>query len=182
MKNVLKSLRLALVWVALVFLTGCLTHHYDDARIQKNSDAFSITTDRFYLKPVPLDRVGVHVLHARDLPFPLYPTHLVVPLTPTEAELKGNLPWAKTRLRLQFRAPDGTTFFSKEVSLADAQPGRSPGTKHQLELQFRPVERRSWKPPENMPHYRTYDVVVTVLEPSLNALQRATLYADTYVR
>lgn len=182
MKNVLNSLRLGVVSVAVVFLTGCLTHHYGDARIQKNLDAFSITTDRFYLKPVPLDSVGVHVLHARDLPFPLNPTHLLVPLTPTEAELKQDFPWAKAQLRIEFRAPDGTTFFSKEVSLADAQPGRSPGTKHQLELQFRPVERRSWKAPENMPHYTTYDVVVTVLEPSLNTIHRATLYADTYVR
>jgi hypothetical protein len=106
-----------------------------------------------------------------------------VPLTPTEAELKQGLPWANTKLRIEFLAPGGgKPFYSKEVSLADAEPGRSPGTRHQLQLQFRPVEAKSWKPPENMPHHTSYDVVVTVLEPSKNKIHRATLYAETYVR
>ena len=178
----LNSLRFAVASIALALLAGCLTHHYGDARLQENSDAFTITTDRLNFRPVPLDRAATHVLRARDLPMPLYPTHLLVPITPTEAERKENLPWAKTRLRIEFRALDGTVFFAKEVSLADAQPGRSPGTRHQLELPFRPVARQSWKAAENTPHHMSYDVVVTVLEPSLNRIHRATLYADTYVR
>jgi len=182
MKNVPNSLRLAAVSLAAVIFTGCVTRHFGDARIQKRPDAFSITADRFSLRPVPLDPPGAHVLHALDLPFPLYPTHLLVPLTPTEAELKQDFPWAQARLRIEFRAPDGVSFFSTDVALADAQPGRTPGTKHQLELQFRPTERRSWKAPENMPHHTSYDVLVTVLEPSLNKTHRATLYASTYVR
>jgi hypothetical protein len=178
----LKSLRFAVASLAAVLLSGCLTHHYGDVRLQENSDALTITTDRLYFKPVPLDRAARHVLHARDLPLPLFPTHLLVPTTPTEAELKNGFPWAGARLRIEFHSLDGAVFFSKEVSLADAQPGRSPGTHHQLALQFRPAERQSWKAPDKMPPHTSYDVVVTVLQPSLNKIHRATLYADTYVR
>jgi hypothetical protein len=178
----LNSLRFAVAAVAAISFAGCLTHHYGDARLQENSDALTITTDRLYFKPVPLDGRATHILHARNLPLPIYPTHLLVPITPTEAERKQNFPWAKARLRVEFRALDGTAFFSKEVSLADAQPGRSPGTHHQLDLQFRPVERQSWKPSDKMPPHTSYDVVVTVLEPSMNKIHRATFYADTYVR
>ena len=163
-------------------LTGCLVHRYGDARLQKNSDAFSITSDRLTLNPVPLDAAAKHVQQARDLPFPIYPAYLVVPITPAEAELKQNFPWEKTRLRVEFRSPEGTTFFSNEVALAASRPGRSPGTRHQLQVQFGPVSRESWKAPENLPHHTTYDVIVTVLEPSKNKNHRATLYADTYVR
>ncbi len=134
------------------------------------------------MNPVPLDREATHVLQARNLPFPLYPTHLLISITPTEAELKRNFPWEKTRLRIEFRVPDGETFFSKEVALAAAEPGRSPGTRHQLELQFRPVSPQSWKAPDTLPKFTDYDVVITILEPSKNKIHRATLYADTYVR
>ena len=103
------------------------------------------------------------------------------PLLPYLTWLIG-YPWADARLRVEFRALDGKTFFSREVSLSEAEPGRSPRTRHQLELQFRPVERQSWKGPANMPQHTDYDVVVTVLEPSKNKIHRATLYADTYVR
>jgi hypothetical protein len=167
--------------VSATLLAGCLTHHYGDARLRENSDALTITQDRLYLKPVPLDNVAAHTLQVRGLPFPIYPTHLLIPLTPTEAELKGNFPWQNTQLRIEFRTVEGQSFFSKEITLAEAERGRSPGTYHQLDVQFRPPERRSWRAPENMPHYTSYDVIVTVLQPSRNK-NRVTLYADTYVK
>ncbi len=182
MKIIVHTLRLVVVSLIAACLSGCLVHHYGDAKLQRNSDAVSITTDRFYLKPVPLDRAATHVLQVCNLPFPIYPTHLVMPIIPTEAELKQNFPWTKARLRIEFRAPDGAAFFSKEIALSEAEPGRSPGTRHQLELQFRPAERQSWKAPANMPQHTDYDVVVTVLEASKNKIHRVTLYADTYVR
>ena len=172
---------LACLAVAVTLLSGCLTHHYGDARLRENSDALTITQDRLYLKPVPLDRAGGHTLQVRGLPFPIYPTHLLIPLTPREAELKQNFPWQNTQLRIEFRTVDGQPFFSKEVSLAQAERGRSPGTYHQVEVQFRPPERRSWRAPENLPHYTDYDIVVSVLQPSRNQ-NSATLYADTYVK
>lgn len=182
MKRELNILCLAAASAAAVTLTGCITHRYGDARIQKNSDALSITADQFYLKPVPLGQIGVHVLEARGLPLPLFPSHLLVPITPNEAELKQEFPWARARLRIEFRALDGTIFFSKEIALADARPGHSPGTSHELDVPFRTSNAQPWKAPEDMPHYTSYDVIVTVLEPSSNAIHRATLYGDTYVR
>jgi hypothetical protein len=172
---------LCLLALLAVLLAGCVVHHYGDARLREKSDALGITADRLSLKPVPLDQVGTHTLHARNLPFPIYPTHLRIPLTPAESELKGNLPWQKARLRIEMRTTDGQPFFSKEVSLADAERGRSPGTYHELNVQFRQPDRRSWRAPENMPHHTDYDVVVTVLQASAHP-NRATLYADTYVR
>ena len=177
-----KSLRLLFGLVVAACVSGCLVHSYGDALLQKNSDAVSVSTDRFYLKPVPLDREATHVLQARNLPFPLYPTHVLIPITPTEAELKRSGPWEKARLRIEFRAPDGKIFFSKDVALAEAEPGRSPGARHQLALQFRSAARQSWKASEGLPSFTDYDVLVTVLEPSKNKIHRATLYADTYVR
>jgi hypothetical protein len=167
--------------LAATLLTGCLTHRYGDARLRENSDALTVTQDRFYLKPVPLDRVATHTLQVRGIPFAIYPTHLLVPLTPTEAELKSGFPWEEVRLRITFQTVDGQQFFSKEVSLAEAERGRSPGTYHQLDVQFRPPERHSWRPPENMPHYTDYDIVVAVLQPS-RSKNSATLYAETYVK
>lgn len=162
--------------------SGCLVHRYGDARLQRNSDALSITSDRLYLKPVPLDRRATHVREVRNLPLALYPSHLLIPITPTEAELKTNRPWDNAKLRIEFRALDGNVFFSRVVNLATAQPGRSPGTRHQLDVQFRPLPRESWKPDPNLPQHTDYDVVVTVLEPSKNDIHRATPYTDTYVR
>ena len=167
--------------VLATLLAGCLTHHYGDARLRENSDALTITQDRFFLKPVPLDRITTHTLHVRGIPFAIYPTHLLVPLTPAEAELKSGFPWEDVRLRIEFRTTDGQSFFSKEVSFATAERGRSPGTYHQLDVQFRQPERRSWRPPEDLPHYTDYDIVVTVLQPSRNK-NSATLYAETYVK
>ena len=161
---------------------GCTTHRFGDARIQNNRDFMGIAVDRFYLKAVPIDRAEAHTLHVRNLPLAVYPTHLVLPITPTEAEMKQDFPWENASLRIEFRAPNGQTFFSKEIALRDAQRGLSPGTSHQLELQFRPVERRAWRAAENMPHYPDYDVVVTVLEPSKNKNHHVELSADTYVR
>ena len=165
--------------VALV--TGCLVHHYGDARLRENSDALGVTADRLSLKPVYLDQIGMQTLHVRNLPFPIYPTDLRIPLTPAEAELKQNLPWQNTRLRIEFKTTDGQPFFSKEVSLANAEHGRSPGAYHELDVQFRQRNSTSWRAPENMPHYTDYDVVVTVLQPSRHP-NRATLYGDTYVK
>jgi hypothetical protein len=168
--------------LATAWLCGCVVHHYGDARLRQNSDFASITPDRFSLKPVPLDRAATLTLHVRDLPFPIYPTHLSIPITPAEAELKERLPWQSARMRIALRATNGEVFFEKEVSLAEAEQGRTPGTYHQLQLQFRPPDRRSWRGPENMPHYTSYDAIVTVIEPSKSRNHSATLYADTYVK
>ena len=182
MKAIFYSFRVVTLSLIALCLSGCIVHRYGDAKLQRNADAISVTTDRLYLQPVPLDRAETHVRKVRNLPFPIYPTHLLIPIVPTEAELKRNYPWSDARLRIEFRALDGRAFFSKEVALSDAEAGRSPGTRHQLELQFRPAERQSWKAPANMPSHTDYDVVVTVIEPSKNKIHRATLYADTYVR
>jgi len=162
--------------------TGCLAHRYGDATLQERTDLVSITPDRLSLKPVPLDRAATYTLRVRDLPFAIYPTHLRVPLTPTEAELKSNAPWERTKLRVELRAPDGRTFFSNEVALVEAERGRSPGTYHQLIFQLRQPDARPWRAPANLPHFTSYDAVVTVLAPSRNPSQRAILYAETYVR
>lgn len=161
---------------------GCTIHHFGDARIQNNRDIAGIKPDRFYLKSLPIDRAEEHTLHVRDLPFAIYPTHLVVPITPNEAEMKEGFPWEEAKLRIQLRAPDGDVFFSKEVALRDAQRGLSPGTAHQIELQFRPGELRSWRAPEKGPNHTSYDLVVTVLQPSQNKNHRVEFYATTYVR
>lgn len=176
MKNILKFTALALL------CAGCTTHRFGDARIQNNRDFAGISADRFYLKPIPVDRIGTNFLHVRNLPLAMYPTHLLLRLTPNEAEMREDVPWENTRLLIEFRTPDGQPFFSKEVALRDAQRGLAPGTSHQVELQFRPAERRAWRAPENMPHYTDYDVIVTVLEPSKNKNHRVELYAGTYVR
>ena len=178
----LNHLTLIVLTVVALSATGCLVHRYGDARLQRNSDALAITSDRLYVNPIPLDRAATHVRQVRNLPFPIYPTHLLIPITPTEAELKQNRPWDQARLRLEFRAPDGKVFFSREIELASAQPGRSPGTRHQLLFPFRTPQRESWKAPEDLPSHTDYDVVATVLQPSKNAIHRATLYTDTYVR
>jgi hypothetical protein len=178
----LNRLPLIVLTIVALSVTGCLVHRYGDARLQRNSDALSITSDRLYLNPIPLDRAATHVRQVRNLPFPIYPTHLLLPITPTEAELKQNPPWEQAKLRIEFRALDGKVFFSGELDLADAQPGRSPGTRHQLQLAFRAPHRESWKAPEGLPSHTDYDVVATVLQPSKNEIHRATLYTDTYVR
>lgn len=175
-------MRILTLLSAALFCAGCTTHQFGDARIQNNRDVAGVVSDRFYLKTVPLDRAGAHTLRVRNLPLPMYPTHLVLWLTPTEAEMKENVPWENTRLLIEFRAPNGETFFSKEVAMRNAQRGVSPGTAHQLTLQFRPGERHAWRAPENMPHYTDYDVIVTVVEPSKNKNHRIELYAGTYVR
>lgn len=172
---------LAALFVACLS-SGCLVHHYGDAKLQENSDAVSITRDRLWLKPIPLNHAVVHVRQVRNLPFAIYPTHLRIPLTPIEAELRQNMPWEKVRLRVDFRAPDGKTFFSKEVSLAKVERGRAPGTYHQIDVLIRRPDERPWRAPEDMPHHTDYDVVTTVLEPSANPKQRAFLYGDTYVK
>jgi hypothetical protein len=164
-------------------LCGChTTHRFGDARIRRNADFMSVTVDRFYLPGVPLGQVSTNVLQVRDLAFALYPTHVVVPITPREAELRENFPWDQTRLRIEFLDLAGTSFFSAEVALADASRGRSPGTYHQIELPFRHHEGRLWAAPLNLPQHTDYDVVVTVLEPSENPDHRAELYAHTHVR
>ena len=179
------STRLNFVLLAVLSVTfaGCLVHSYGDARLQRNSDALAITSDRLYLKQVPLDRSGTHVRQARNLPLPIYPTHLEIPITPTESELKGNAPWSGAKIRIEFRTPPPASqaFFSNEVNLAGAQPGRSPGTRHQLDVPFRAPQRESWRVDESLPKHTDYDVVVTVLEPSKNKIHQATLYVDTYV-
>ena len=172
----------ALITLALLCGGGCTTHRFQDARIKNNRDVAGVVGDRFYLKPIPIGRTETHTLNVRHLPLAIYPTHIVLRLTPTEAGMKQDAPWENTRLSIEFRAMDGQTFFTKEVALRDAQRGLSPGTSHQLALQFRPAERRAWRAPENMPHYTNYDVIVTVLEPSNNKDHRIELYADTYVR
>ena len=182
MKTIFFAARGVIVLLTAACLSGCLVHHYGDAKLQRNSDALAVTTDRLYLQSVPLDQAATHVRKVRNLPFPIYPTHLVIPIVPTEAELKQDFPWTAARLRIEFRALNGETFFSKEIELSEAQPGRSPGTRHQLERQFRPGERQSWKGPADMPSHTDYDVVITVLEASKNKIHRVTLYADTYVR
>lgn len=141
-----------------------------------------VISDRLYLKPVPLDSAATHTLHVRNLPLPMYPTHLVLWLTPTEAEMKQNPPWENARLAIEFRALDGKRFFAKEIAMRDAQRGISPGTTHQLTLQFRPGDRHAWRAPENMPHYTDYDIIVAVIEPSKSKSHRIELYAGTYVR
>jgi hypothetical protein len=176
MKNILM-----LAFVALLN-SSCTTHRFGDARIQNNRDLAGVISDRFYLKPVPIDRAATHTLQVRNLPLAMYPTHLLLRLTPTEAEMKRNVPWENARLSIEFRAMDGRAFFSKEIALSEGQRGLSPGTSHQLELQFRPAERRAWRAPENMARYTDYNVVVTVTEPSRNKNHRIELYADTYVR
>ena len=172
-----------LTFAALVLLcAGCTTHRFGDARIQNNRDLVGISADRFYLKPVPIDAAGMHTLRVRNLPLAMYPTHLMLRLTPAEAEMKSETPWEDARVLIEFRTTNGQMFFSKEIVLREAQRGLSPGTAHQLELQFRPAERRAWRAPENMPHYTDYDVIVTVIGPSRNQNHRIELYADTYVR
>ena len=182
MRAQFKRSTLIVLTIMALGVTGCLVHRYGDARLQRNSDAFAITSDRLHLTPIPLDRAARHVRQVRNLPFPIYPTHLLIPITPTEAELKQNLPWEQAKLRVEFRGSDGKTFFSKDIDLAGAQPGRSPGTRHQLQLQFRPAQRELWKAHEDLPPHTDYDVVATVLQPSKNQIHRATLYTDTYVR
>ena len=174
--------RILMITAMALLYAGCTTHRYGDARIQNNRDFASVVGDRFYLKPIPIDRVATHTLQVRNLPLPMYPTRLMLPLTPTEAEMKRDLPWENARLLIEFRAPNGQTFFSKEIALQDAQRGLSPGTSHQVTLSFRPGERHAWRAPENMPHYTDYDVIVTVIEPSKNKNHRVELYAGTYVR
>lgn len=171
-----------MVTTAALLCAGCTTHRFGDARIRNNRDFAGVVADRFSLKPLPIDRAAAHTLRIRNLPLAMYSTHLVLRLTPYEAEMKEDVPWEDARLLIEFRVPDGQPFFSKEVALRDAQRGLSPGTSHQLELQFRPAERHAWRAPENMPHYTDYDVVVTVLEPSKNKNHRVELYAGTYVR
>ena len=182
MRNMTLLVCRSLLAIAAMVLSGCLTHHYGDARLRERTDAFSITPDRFYLKPIPLDRMATHTLHVRELPFPIYPTHLSVAITPVVAEMKGGFPWEELKLRIEFRSTSGETFFSKEISLVDALRGHSPETYHQLELKFREPEPQSWRAPKNMPHHTSYDVIVTVLQPSKNKNHSATLYADTYVK
>jgi hypothetical protein len=118
----------------------------------------------------------------RDLPLPIFPTALFVPITPAEADLKEGFPWQEVRLHIEFRAPASEAFFVTNVALADAQRGRSPRTHHQIELQFRPPDRHPWRAPENMPHSTSYDVIVKVLHPSQNRNHQATLYGDTFVK
>ena len=178
----LKRLTLIALTVVALSVTGCLIHRYGDARLQRNSDVLAITSDRLYVNPFPLDRAATHVRQVRNLPFPMYPTHLLIPITPTEAELKRNRPWDQAKLRLEFRALDGNVFFSREIELANAQPGRSPGTRHQLLFPFRTPQRESCKAPDDLPRHTDYDVVATVLQPSKKEIHRAILYTDTYVR
>jgi hypothetical protein len=182
MNAMLNRFSFVMLSAAVTLAGGCLVHRYGDARLQRNSDALSITADRLYVQPVPLDRRATHVREVRNLPLALYPSHLLIPITPAEAELKANRPWDNAKLRIEFRAPNGPAFFSRELDLASAQPGRSPGTRHQLDVQFRPLPRESWKPDPNLPQHTSYDIVVTVLVPSKNDIHRATLYTDTYVR
>ena len=168
--------------MAGILAGGCLSHRYGDARLQENADIAAITPDRLSLKAVPLGRAATHTLRVRNLPLPIYPTHIRVPLTPAEAELKSNLPWQNLRLRVELRALDGTTFFSNDVSFATAERGRSPGTFHQVDVPLRRPDSRPWRAPENMAPHTSYDAVVTVLQPSGNQNHRAILYGDTYVR
>ena len=177
-----RSVSLSVAAVVAVFSAGCLSHRYGDARLQKNSDLVSITADPLSLKSVPLDRAATHTLHVKDLPFVIYPTHARISLTPAEAELKESFPWSPVQLRVELRTPEGRTFFSNQVSFAKAERGRSPGTYHQVEVQVRQPSSRPWRPPEDMPHFTTYDAVVTVIQPSSNPKHSVTLYADTYVR
>src|SRR5688572_19518133 len=142
MKAIFYSFHAVTLLSIALCLSGCIVHRYGDAKLQRNADAISVTTDRLYLQPVPLDRAATHTRKVRNLPFPIYPTHLFIPIVPTEAELKRNYPWANAQLRIEFRAADGKPFFSREVALSSAEPGRSPGTRHQLELQFRSAERQ----------------------------------------
>jgi hypothetical protein len=174
--------RILTLTAAAFLLAGCTIHRFGDARIQNNRDFAGITPDRFYLKSVPLDRVAAHTLHVRDVPFAMYPTHVVIGIMPNEAEIKENPPWQDAELRIEFRTPEGKTFFSKDITLRDAQRGIAPGTAHQIELQFRPAELRAWRAPEDMPNYTSYDVVVNVLQPSRNKDHHARFYANIYVR
>ena len=177
-----RAIRLACAF-ALAALCGChTTYFFGDARIQRNPDLSSVSPDRFYLPPVPLGAAGTHVFAVRNLAFALYPTHLTVPITPAEAELEADFPWADSRMRIEFRDLEGETFFSREVALAEAARGRSAGTHHQIELAFRHNEGRPWAAPTNMPPHTSYDVIVTVLEPSRNPNHRAELHTTTYVR
>jgi hypothetical protein len=181
----MKARHVSLCVVALVVslaCAGCLRHRFGDARLQSNSDAVGITKDRLLLPPVPLDRPATHTLQVRNLPLAIYPTHILVPLTPTDAERRDNFPWAQARVRVEFRTLAGQTFFSNQVALASAERGRSPGTYHQLTIPFRQPELRSWRESTSLPRHTSYDVVVTVLEPSKIKNQRAILFADTYVR
>ena len=169
--------------LAIATLCGChTTHSFGDARIQRNADLSTVSPDRFYLPAVPLGAPGTHVFEVRHLAFALYPTHLTVPITPGEAELDGDFPWADARVRIEFRDLEGDIFFSREVALAEAVRGRSAGTHHQVELAFRRNEGRPWAAPTNMPPHTSYDVIVTVLEPSRNPNHRAELHTTTYVR
>ena len=171
----------AVASIALL-LSGCTIHRFGEARIQNNSDLAGITADAFTLPAVPLGQAGTHTLHVRDLPFAIYPTHLMIALTPAEAALKEHFPWDDAKVRVDFRATNGQVFFSEEIALREARRGLSPGAAHQLELQFRPAPERPWRAPEDMPSYTSYDVVVDVLQPSANKNHRARLYANVYVR
>src|ERR1043165_9698490 len=93
---------LASVAFMSLLLAGCTTYHFGDARIRNNSDIAGITADEFSLPSVPLGQAGTHTLHVRDLPFPIYPTHLVVAITPAEAALKEHFPWNDAKLRIEF--------------------------------------------------------------------------------
>src|ERR1051325_7638716 len=124
-------MKTVLMLSGLIFLcAGCTTHRFGDARIRNNYDFAGISVDRFYLKSVPIDRAGTNILRVRNLPLAMYPTHLMLRITPNEAELKQELPWENAKLRIEFRAPNGQNFFSKELALIDAQRGSSPGTFH----------------------------------------------------
>jgi hypothetical protein len=173
---------LLILGAAMLVAAGCTSHRFGDARIQNVRDLGGVKTDRLVLEAVPIGQAGTHTLAVRDLPFALYPTHLRVPLTPTEAEAKGTPPWQDARLRIEFRAPNGTNFFSRELSLAEAERGRSPGTYHQLDVPFRQPDRTPWRGSTTLPQHTDYDVVVTVLTPSRSKTQRAILMADTYVK
>jgi hypothetical protein len=67
----LNRLPLIVLTIVALSVTGCLVHRYGDARLQRNSDALSITSDRLYLNPIPLDRAATHVRQVRNLPFPI---------------------------------------------------------------------------------------------------------------
>src|ERR1043166_4743887 len=170
---------LAMLAIA-VLLCGChTTHRFGDARIRDNWNFPLVAADYLYTKSVPVGYLTTNVLHVRKLPYPLYPTDLVLPITLREAELKRDFPWEATRLRVDFLTPDGKVFFEREIDLSEAKHDiayNAFSTEPQLELRFRPVPVHLGTPDSK---HTTYDIVVAVITPSRNPNHRVSFRADT---
>ena len=170
MKRITTTGILALV----IALTGCATtEKYGDARIVMKRNLMKTMTYSLNSPQFRIGKTTEYLFEYRDLPAPALPSNFIVVRYqwPNPDKGKTRPSYAETQYKVEFEDLEGATFFSTTFSLGTFE-------RHGKNMYSRVA--RLYEPGKNPKPRQTYNVRITVLEPTSRKRDKAYLHSFSF--